>query len=257
MKNKPLVSIVVSVYNSEEFLFESINSLLNQTFKDFELIIVNDCSTDDSLRIIEQLMLKDSRIILLNNQNNIGLTKSLNKAIKVSHGKYIARQDADDISYITRLEKQIDYLEKNSEVVLLGSKHIDIKNGKKQENSFITDEKINKDIYLYNPFAHSTAIFQKSIFIKIGLYDESYVTSQDFDAWNRLAQVGKIAMLNKCLVERRIHENSISSKRHRTQIINTFRTKFKYSPHNKIVTFFLVSNWVLYVLFRNIFNYGK
>lgn len=255
MKYKsPLVSVVVSSYNSEEFIEESLMSLLDQSFEDFELLVVNDASTDNSLEIIQKLQEKDNRIKILNNEVNIGLTRSLNKAIKVANGKYIARQDADDISYSTRLEKQVNYMEKNNNIVLLGSRHIDIIEDQKQESKYISFEKINNDIYMYNPIAHSSAMFRKDIFRNIGLYDETYLTSQDFDAWIRLAQVGKIAMLDEILVERKIHHNSISAKKHFTQIKNSLRAKFIHSNKNKLITFVLVSRWILYVVIRNILH---
>lgn len=255
MLNKiPLVSIVISSYNSEEFIEESILSLINQSFENFELIIVNDASTDNSLNIIENFASKDYRIKIINNEINIGLTKSLNKAIKTAKGKYIARQDADDVSFKDRLKTQVEFLEKNKNIILLGSRHIDIINAKEYKSNYIPFDKINKNIYMFNPIAHSTAIFNRKIFIDIGLYDESYLTSQDFDAWIRLAEVGKIAMLDEVLVKRYIHQNSISSKKHLTQIKNTLRAKFTHSPRNKLITFLLVSRWIIYVVFRNIYK---
>ena len=114
----PKVSVVMSVYNSEPFIRDAINSILGQTFQDFEFIIINDGSTDGSLQIIQSY--GDSRI-RITSQENLGLTKSLNKGIGIARGEYIARQDADDISEPSRLEKQVAVLEQNSRAVLVSS----------------------------------------------------------------------------------------------------------------------------------------
>ncbi len=119
MSENPKVSVIMSVYNGDKYLREAIESILNQTFTDFEFIIVNDGSTDNSLEIIESY--DDERIKTINNKKNIGLTKSLNKALKFAKGKYIARQDADDVSLPNRFEKQVEYLDSHPEVALVGT----------------------------------------------------------------------------------------------------------------------------------------
>ena len=119
MKN-PKVSVIMSVYNSDKFLSESIESILNQTFRDFEFIIINDCSTDKSLDIIKKYSKNDNRIVLIENENNIGLTKSLNKGVKIAKGNYIARIDADDTALNNRFEVQYNFLEKNKNIFLVG-----------------------------------------------------------------------------------------------------------------------------------------
>lgn len=125
----PKVSVVMSVYNGEKYLPETIDSILNQTFKDFEFIIINDGSTDKTAKILTSY--DDPRIRIFN-QENMGLTKSLNRAISLAKGEYIARMDADDISYPERLKKQVDYLNKNPDIGLVGSKYIRIdKRGRK------------------------------------------------------------------------------------------------------------------------------
>ena len=140
----------MSVCNAEKYLNQSISSILNQSFRDFEFIIVNDASTDNTLNIIKEFKNDDNRIVLIDNENNIGLTKSLNKALKKVKGKFIARHDADDISLPERLEKQHYFLEINEDIFLCGTDLINI-NGKGVEinnkNSIITgQEKIKKRI---------------------------------------------------------------------------------------------------------------
>ena len=117
----PTISVIMSVYNTNKsFLAEAIESILNQTYPNFEFIIIDDNSTDGSLSIIEQYMSKDDRIVLIKNKTNIGLTKSLNKGLKLAKGQYIARMDADDVSLPDRFKQQIEYMENNSHVTVIG-----------------------------------------------------------------------------------------------------------------------------------------
>ncbi len=115
------ISVVMSVYNGQSYLREAVESILNQTFTDFELILIDDGSTDATGEILDEYATRDARIILSRNQNNIGLTRSLNQGISMSRGKYIARMDADDVSRADRLSRQFEFLEKRPEVGVLGS----------------------------------------------------------------------------------------------------------------------------------------
>ena len=133
MKQKPLISVILPVYNSDSFLEESIKSILNQTMINFELIIINDGSTDKSLEICENFKKIDYRILILSNKHK-GLTKSLNEGINFASGKYIARQDADDLSDNRRFEKQIKWFEKNPGSVLCGTNTIIKDQNNKKKN---------------------------------------------------------------------------------------------------------------------------
>src|SRR6185295_9135648 len=115
----PQVSVLMSVYNGEKYLKEAMESILNQSFSDFEFLIFNDSSTDSSREII--LSYNDPRIVLIDNKKNIGLTKTLNKGISLAKGKYIARMDADDVCHPERLNEQVNYLDKNAEVAVCGT----------------------------------------------------------------------------------------------------------------------------------------
>ena len=115
----PKVTVLMSVYNGERFLREAVECILNQTFRDFEFLIINDGSTDGTRDII--LSYKDSRIRLVNNKDNVGLTKSLNKGLAMSSGELVARQDSDDISSLHRLAQQVNFLDSHPEVVAIGS----------------------------------------------------------------------------------------------------------------------------------------
>jgi glycosyltransferase involved in cell wall biosynthesis len=208
----PKVSVILPVYNGEKFLDESINSVLNQTFKDFELIIVNDCSTDNSLKIIKRYMKKDKRIILINNPKNLGLQKSLNKGLKISKEKYIARMDADDISLPNRLQLQVNYLEKNRDIFLIGSSAIVIDEDGKRIGvfkKFDNYRKVKRKLLKNNHLIHPSIIFRNS---REFFYREKFKTSEDYDFYLRILSSGKkITNLPEFLIKYRIHKKSFVS----------------------------------------------
>jgi len=121
MKDEPLISVVMPVYNTEKFVAEAIESILAQTFTDFEIIIIDDCSTDKSWQIIQDFSEKDQRIVTIQNSENQGLARSLNKGLKIAKGQFIARMDADDISMPQRFEIQLDFLKNHPDVGVVGS----------------------------------------------------------------------------------------------------------------------------------------
>ncbi len=188
-----MISVVMSVYNAEKYLKEAIESILNQTFQDFEFIIVNDCSTDRSGVILNDYEKRYSSITLINNQENIGLTKNLNSAIALSKGEYIARMDADDISEINRFERQIEYLRVHEDIDILGAFSNDINESGEVFRTRTTPVK-HKDIIKMLPklcpISHPTVMFKKSSLEKIGFYNEKYRTSQDLEMWYRAAGAG-------------------------------------------------------------------
>lgn len=217
----PKVSVIMSVYNGEEFLRDSILSILNQTYSDFEFVIIDDCSTDNTLKILEEFYKKDSRIKILNNTQNLGLTKSLNKAISESSGEYLARLDAGDVSSPDRLEKQVAFLDQHKEVGLLGSFMyiIDTKGEILKEVRYPTDnETLKKDLIKYNPFVHSSIMFRKDVGARVGFYDENFKYAQDYDFYFKLFPLTKFANLPMFLVQYRHMPNSITSTKNKQQM---------------------------------------
>lgn len=208
------ISVLMSVYNQERYLDISIQSILSQTYSEFEFIIINDGSTDKSLEIIKEYSYRDKRIKIMN-QNNIGLTKSLNNSLLNLNTTYIARMDADDASHPDRLKKQINEFKKNKNLSLLGTaaKYIDL-NGKKiffskQLKSF---SDIKKYQYYTSPFIAPSVMFKHKDFKDLGLFDETFKYSQDYDAWLRFIFNNKqCANLNEPLIDVRVHDNNISS----------------------------------------------
>jgi glycosyltransferase involved in cell wall biosynthesis len=211
-KKEISISVIVPSYNSERYLRESIESILNQTFGDFELIIVNDGSTDSSPEIIKEYSKKDRRVKFLNNPKNLGLQKSLNKAISEAKGKYIARMDADDISLPTRLETQYNYLEKNKDVFLVGSSAWIIDEDGKRIGAlrkFDVPNKIKSKLEKRNPIIHPSVMFRAEARFR---YRDKFVCSEDYDLYLRILSKGlKITNLEEFLLEYRISKDSFVS----------------------------------------------
>ena len=208
MLNKPRISVIMSAYNGERYLREAIDSILNQTFIDFEFLIVNDGSTDSSLKIIQSY--DDQRIQVINNEKNIGATKSLNKAIREARGEYIARQDADDVSLPSRFEEQIKYFEKHPEVALLGTSTYSIdKNGNTIGKRVALSKPTMKDLLKRNCFSHGSVMFNKGVISKLGDYNELIKYSQDYELWLRIAKYYEVRNLAQALCKLRAHDENI------------------------------------------------
>jgi len=207
----PKISVVMSVYNGEKHLRESIESILNQTSTDFEFIIVNDGSTDASPQIIKSY--DDARTRIINNKKNIGLTKSLNKAIKEARGEYIARQDADDISLPNRLELQLEFLEKHPEVALLGTGIYVINENGDEIEKRIMHPNPKKSLLKGNRFIHGSVMFRKSVIDELGAYNETLKYSQDYELWLRMSKKYNVRNLTAPLYKLRMHRGSILSKK--------------------------------------------
>lgn len=213
----------MSVYNGEPFLVEAIESILNQTFDNFEFIIINDSSSDSSLDILTSYT--DRRIKLINNDTNIGLTKSLNKGLKVASGKYIARMDADDIAYKYRLEKQYNFLEHNNEIGVLGTQAIS--NGKFLNYKIkhpTSDYHIKWKLFFSNPIVHPSVMYHKTLIESIGGYNENKLYGQDYDLWVRLIPITKFANLDKACIFLRRHRENISIKKESKQRVYAIQT---------------------------------
>ena len=180
------VSIIMSVYNSEKTLSKSIESILNQTYKQFEFLIMDDGSTDNTLGILEKYALKDKRIRVLQNKKNIGLTKSLNILISKSRGTFLVRQDADDISKKERIKKQLDFIaQKNLDASTTRAKIIG-ENRITPRFSYFLPKKIL--IRYKNPFIHGSLIIKKSILKEHNYYDEKFYYSQDYKLMSDLVK---------------------------------------------------------------------
>ena len=205
-----LVSVILSTYNSEETIEKSLVSLLNQTYKNLEILISDDGSIDKTEEICKKFQLNDERILLFSNKKNIGLTKSLNSLAQKASGSLIARQDADDISLPERIEKQVQFMNRKK-LDAVTTRSLVMQNNKKRPGiSFYIPDKllINKK----NPFIHGTLIIKKNVFKEIGYYDERFYFAQDYKLFHDLLNKGyKVKTLNEALYILNT-ENNISSE---------------------------------------------
>lgn len=213
----PRVTVLMSVYNGERFLRESIDSVLAQTFRDFELLLINDGSSDGSRAILADRA-SDARIRIIDNERNIGLTASLNAGLAAARGEYVARHDADDVAAPTRLEKQVRALDERPEIAVLGTavRTIDEHGRQLRSTAFprcTTPISIRWQLLFEPPFAHSSVMFRRSVvFEMLGGYDERYRTSQDFELWSRVARTHALSNLPEALIDFRSHGGSVSAR---------------------------------------------
>lgn len=217
----PKVTVLMAVYNGERYLREAIDSVLGQTFADFEFLIIDDASCDSTSEIIAEYADRDQRIVILRNQVNMGLTKSLNKGLHVARGEYIARQDADDVSLPGRLEKQVAILEENPDVILV-SGNIDLIDSDghvwRRPRRMGRPRLVAWFLIFYNHLGgHSQVMFRRQPVVDLGGYSEERPYSQDYELWLRLAEVGSIVIMPDVILRQRRHEASISSSHDEAQ----------------------------------------
>ena len=210
MMSNPLISVVLSVYNAEKYLTEAIESILNQSFRNFEFIIINDGSTDRSLEIIKSY--DDKRIVLISRENR-GLIASLNEGIEQAKGKYIARMDADDISLSNRFEEQVKFMEKNLDVGICGTAVIMFGEHMKDSPWKLArdDQTIRTELLFSSSLAHPTVMMRRALLVENGLlYKENFVHAEDVELWIRMAEYTKFANLKMPLLKYRVVESSMS-----------------------------------------------
>ncbi|MBQ6616503.1 MAG: glycosyltransferase [Thermoguttaceae bacterium] len=215
------ISVVMSVYNGERYLSLAIESVLKQTFKDFEFIIVDDGSTDRSLEIIRKYEKKDSRIRVLV-QENQGLAAALNNGIAMARGKYIARMDDDDISLPNRLQLQYEFMESHPEIVASSCNVIVINKWgdeydlwkREVDSSVIDSNHVNLG---YTSLCHPSAIIKKSAFDAVGGYSSDIRYAQDLDLWLKMGEYGALTNLPEALILYRFHNNAASGAHRQEQ----------------------------------------
>jgi glycosyltransferase involved in cell wall biosynthesis len=217
----PRVSVLMAVYNGEKYLPEAINSILTQSFTDFEYLIVDDGSTDHSLEIIESY--QDPRIKIISNPHNIGLTRSLNKGLNLARGEYVARMDSDDISLPERLAKQVAYMDAHPDVGVCGTWAKDI-----DSRGFVTGlretpvgKELEHDYWRPSPIIHPSAIIRRSHLNGLR-YHEQIRYAQDFDLWLRIRAKHKLGNLPQHLLLYRVHQESITLSQRDDQLRATY-----------------------------------
>ena len=206
MVGSPLVSILMPVYNTAPYLREAMDSMLSQTFSDFELIVLNDCSPDNAEEILDTY--DDPRIVRYKGEKNVGLSNVLNTGIDISHGKYIARMDSDDISLPNRFQVQVDYLERHPEIDLV-SAAMQLFGGRDEVWIREQDpEKVKINALFHSPVLHASSVWRKDAFEKHGLrFRQEMVPAEDYDLWTRAMLKGlKLVNLPDVLYQYRIHD---------------------------------------------------
>lgn len=213
-KEKIIISVIMPTYNTPiQMLSQAVESILNQTYTNFEFIIINDCSTDNTLEYLHSL--RDSRIKIVTNNKNLGITASLNIGLKMAQGKYIARMDSDDISFPKRFEKQLDYMEKNQDVIVCGTWIKAFGGAEYTSKRYIPEKEYLRSSFLFGNIyglCHPTAFFRTEMLRKYKIkYDEEHLpTAQDYGMWVECSKYGVIKNLEEILLYYRVHNGQIS-----------------------------------------------
>jgi len=257
----PKVSVVMPCYNEEKNIEKAIKSILKQSFQDYELIIVDDCSTDNSVEIIKRF--DSNKIRIIKKDKNTGVSDSLNIGIKQSKSDIIARMDADDISLKKRLEEQYNFLKNNSDYILVGSWGYLIKNNKLYEVKTPTSFKeIKKKMIKDNPFIHTSVMFRKEPFNRSGGY-RNIKGFEDYDLWLRMVDYGKYHNIPKILVTRFDYNNFETKKtweRIDKRYIYINKLKFQIKAYRKfkgIKGLYYILLTIMKIMYISLFKYVK
>jgi len=223
---KCMISVIMPVYNADKYLQESIESVLAQSYENYEFIIIDDGSTDRSMDIIKKF--KDSRIKCVSNEKNSGIVYTLNKGLSISNGEFIARIDADDICCIDRFETQVAFLIKKKDIGLCSGHVIKINAFGEEMGKVkfpISNEACNLKFLFGNPIAHPASMFRKNLALKVGGYTAGSEPAEDFDLWLKLSSITKIENIDKVLIYYRVHANNYSTIK-KEKYVNKLTTIF-------------------------------
>lgn len=227
----PLVSVIMPVFNGEKFLAYAVESILKQTFMNFELIIINDGSTDHSEQII--LKYKDKRVRYIKQFSNQGLIATLNNGIQHSVGEFIARLDADDVARPDRLFRQVQFLLRNPDHSICGSSY-EVINSKGQKQFLVSlptsDKQIRTLLFFGNCICHSSVMFRRNA-LDNEPYRQSYKLCEDYDLWSRLVDHNKVAVLPDPLIKYRLHGSNVSVKNRLEMLSNVSRVHAYFLDH--------------------------
>ena len=232
MRKEPFITVFTPNFNGSRYISETIESVLNQTYSNFEYIIVDDCSTDNSWQIIQEYAKKDNRIKPYKNKKNLHIVKTRNRGFKLSssNAKYFAIIDSDDVALPYRFKVQVEFLEKNPDFGLVGSDTIII-----NENSQIigfrkypsTNNEIRKVITRINPIAQSSVTLRKKAIEEVGMYDLNWKVAQDYDYWLRVGILWKIGNIKRPLIKYRLSKTQIKKTHLKENIQNSFKIQKK------------------------------
>lgn len=231
MKELP-VTVLMPVYNGEKYLEKAVESILSQTFRDFRFLIIDDGSSDGTPELLRFFQSSDSRIEVVRNESNMGLTRSLNKGLRISRGEFIARMDCDDVSLPGRFEAQVSFLKSNREAAMVGAawKEMDatLERTLRVMRPPTQYRRIRRDILSHNLFCHSAVMIRRLPLVEIGGYNERDTYSQDYDLWLRLIASYQAANLGEIHHLRRIHGENLSARNIKQQLRTMARSQKRY-----------------------------
>jgi len=227
----PKVSVLMPAYNAEKYISEAIESILNQTFSDFEFIIIDDCSSDKTWEIIQEYVKKDKRIVAINNKENLGIAGNRNKLKKLAKGEYIMWQDADDISMEDRMQRQVEVLDKDSSIGIVGG-YLQFFDNTGDLNIRKYDSKdgiLRRNIFRYSPVAQPASMIRKKFLDQIGDYDLNYPPAEDLDMSFRIGKNYKFSNVQKIVLKYRETYTSATFKYLKNMELFTISIRLRYS----------------------------
>jgi len=235
LKNSPKVSIVIVSYNHAEYIRFAIKSILNQTYKNWELLIVNDNSQDSTKEILNKY--KSKKIKIINLKKNIGPYKATNLAFQKVKGKYIAILDADDYSHPKRISSQVQELENHSEIglVLTNYKLIDKNNKFIKSNRFLTQKDFNKKFPCENLACNSSAMFRSKLIQELVFYNKDFFYMYDYNFYLKIFVISKIKIINKFYTFHRIHDNQRTNVIKKKKILKEYLLMLKFSMRHQLI----------------------
>lgn len=254
--NSPLVSVIMPVYNNEKYVSYAIESILFQTYNNFEFIIIDDCSTDNSWKIIQKYAKKDKRIKSFRNKKNLNIVKTRNYGFSLmsDNAKYVAIFDSDDISLPKRLEREVSYLESHRNIGVVGS-HIDIIDddnnviGKRKYPTAINS--IKKKAILFSPFAQPSVMIRVSVLKDIGYYDESFtgIPCEDYDLWFRILTKYDGINIDKSLILYRISSTQSKNTHFKRVLKKTIGLQIKWLLNMSFFNILAIPNIIVESVF--------
>ncbi|WP_165040551.1 glycosyltransferase family 2 protein [Dysgonomonas sp. ZJ709] len=223
--SQPLVSVLMPCYNVEKYVVEAMSSILNQTYRNIEVIAINDCSTDNTSDILAKMAKEDSRIKVINNDENLKLIKTLNKGITLCSGDYIARMDADDIALPTRIEKEVDFLESNNDHDVVSTQFYTFRSNKPDKlylhHNPLHDCELRAYILFKSGICHPAVMIRRRVFTELDLnFEMQYLHVEDYALWSKAIYKTKIANLSEPLLLYRVHQQQVSTLNEQLQIDN-------------------------------------
>lgn len=208
----PKVSVIMPAYNAEAYIGAAIDSILSQSFRDFEFLILNDCSTDGTEAIIQSY--DDPRIVYIKNEKNMGVAATLNKGLSLAQGEYIARMDADDISFPQRFEKQAAYLDAHPEVAVLGTqvRFFSVEGDGEPFCYSGSCAQLKIDLLFASAIAHPSVMMRRQVILDMGGYDRQFEGLEDYELWCRISEQAMLAVYPQVLLRYRIHPGQVTQQ---------------------------------------------